>query len=209
MKGDQYIIGITGGSGSGKTTFVRKLKKRFEGQPVCFISLDNYYLPREQQVRDEQGVQNFDLPQSIESERLLNDLNQLRAGKAITKKEYTFNNEDAVAEDITISPAPIIIIEGLFIYHYDVLKDLFDLKLYIYAKDNLKLIRRIKRDRSERNYPLEDVIYRYEHHVMPSYEKYIKAYKDDADIIINNNKNLEKGLEVVAAFMQSKLSAIK
>lgn len=201
---EHYIIGISGGSGSGKTTFVRKLKSLFSEEQVCFISLDNYYLPREEQYTDPNGIRNFDLPQSIESERLLGDIDKLKKGDIISKKEYVFNNEQAIAEEIKISPAPVIIIEGLFIYHYPSIKDLFDLKLYIYAKDNLKLIRRIKRDRTERNYPLEDVIYRYEHHVMPSYEKYIKAYKDDADIIINNNKDLEKGLEVIAAFIRAK-----
>lgn len=99
-----------------------------------------------------------------------------------------------------------MIIEGLFIYHYPELRSLFDLKLFVHAKDNLKLIRRIKRDRVERNYPLEDVIYRYEHHVMPAFEKYIEAYREDSDIIINNNKSFENSLEVIRAFIHSKLA---
>ncbi len=205
MADELYIIGISGGSGSGKTTFIQKLKEKFSADQVCFISLDNYYLPREKQYTDDQGIQNFDLPESIESDILLKDLQTLQSGEEVTKQEYVFNNENAISQQITIKPARIIIIEGLFIYHYKELKDIFDLKLYIYAKDNLKLIRRIKRDRTERNYPLEDVIYRYEHHVMPAYERYIKAYKDDVDIIINNNRDLDKGLDVITAFIQAKL----
>ena len=206
MSSEHYIIGISGGSGSGKTTFIRHLKESFTEEEVCFISLDNYYLPREEQYTDPQGVQNFDLPQSIKSDELLNDIQKIKQGEDICKKEYVFNNELAVAKEIKIKPAKLIIIEGLFIYHYESLKDIFDLKLYIHAKENLKLIRRIKRDRTERNYPVEDVMYRYEHHVMPAYEKYIKAYKEDADIIINNNKDLLNGLEVVKAFIRSKIN---
>lgn len=205
MAEEHYIIGISGGSGSGKTTFLHRLKEIFSEEELCFISLDNYYLPREEQYLDDQGIRNFDLPQSIESAKLLEDLEALKAGKSISKKEYVFNNENAVPQTITVQPAKVIVIEGLFIYHYPSLKDLFNLKLYIYAKDNLKLIRRIRRDQTERNYPLEDVIYRYEHHVMPAYEKYIKAYKDEADIIINNNKDLERGLDVISAFIRSKI----
>jgi len=205
MSTEHYIIGISGGSGSGKTTFVEKLKKGFSEEQVCFISLDNYYLPREEQHIDSNGIQNFDLPQSIKSEELLNDIHCLKSGDDIIKNEYVFNNELAEAKEIRVKPAKVIIIEGLFIYHYEELKDVFDLKLYIHAKENLKLIRRIKRDRKMRNYPVEDVMYRYEHHVMPSYEKYIKAYKEDVDIIINNNKDLEKGLDVINAFISTKI----
>lgn len=208
MQDKHYIIGIAGGSGSGKTTFVNKIRDKFSLSEVCILSLDNYYIPRDQQKTDEQGVKNFDLPQSIDEKALFSDLDTIKSGNSITKTEYLFNNEKAKASTITIAPAPIIIIEGLFIYHYDLLKDVFDLKLYIHAKENLKLIRRIKRDKECRNYPVEDVIYRYEHHVMPSYEKYIKAYKEDADIVINNNKSLESGLNVIEAYIKSRVDKL-
>jgi len=206
MPKEHYIIGISGGSGSGKTSFLNMLKSHFSEEQVCFISLDNYYLPREEQYTDPNGIQNFDLPQSIRSVELLSDIQNLKNDEAISRKEYVFNNEKAQSKTITIKPAPVMIIEGLFIYHYPELRSLFDLKLFVHAKDNLKLIRRIKRDRVERNYPLEDVIYRYEHHVMPAFEKYIEAYREDSDIIINNNKSFENSLEVIRAFIQSKLA---
>jgi len=200
-----YIIGISGGSGSGKTTFLNHLKSHFENDSVSFISLDNYYQPREKQKIDDQGIRNFDLPESIISEDLVKDILTLRSGQSIERLEYVFNNAEAEPTKIITKPAKVYIVEGLFIYHYPELKKLFDLKLFIHAKDCIKLIRRIKRDKVERNYPLEDVIYRYEHHVLPSYESYIEKYKEDVDLIINNNQSFDQALELIKTFIKAKL----
>lgn len=205
MSKGTYTIGLAGGSGSGKTSFLNDLKSQFMNQEVCFISLDDYYLPREEQLTDSGGVINFDLPSSIKSEELAHDIERLKAGNSIRKKKYTFNNDLAEDSYEELIPAPVIVVEGLYIYHYECLKDVFNLKLFIDAKDELKLIRRIKRDKTERNYPLEDVIYRYEHHVMPSYRKHIAVYRDHADIIINNNKNYKAGLDLVQAYIRMRL----
>ena len=206
MSKKHYIIGISGGSGSGKTSFLKELKKRLEGKDVCFISLDNYYLPRDEQYTDGEGIKNFDLPESINARNLKRDIDQLLEGKSVIKDEYVFNNERANASTIELKPAKIYIVEGLFIYHYEELKSIFDIKLFVHAKDNIKLIRRIKRDQIERNYPVEDVIYRYEHHVLPSFEKYINNYKEDVDIIINNNKSFKPGLEMLHSLIEKKLA---
>jgi len=203
MSESSFVIGIAGGSGSGKTSFLNALKSKFDGESVCFISLDDYYLPREQQVTDTTGKKNFDLPESIKAEDLIADLNKLLKGESVRKQKYTFNNELADTDYFELHPAKVIIVEGLYIYHYEDLNKKLDLKLYIDAQHELKLIRRIKRDKEERNYPLEDVIYRYEHHVMPSYRKHIAIYKQDADLIINNNKSFNKGLQVIETYISS------
>ena len=205
MKGKQHVIGICGGSGSGKTTFVEALKDRLPQDEICFISLDNYYLPRELQSKDANGIQNFDLPESIDAAELLKDLNQLFGGNQVVRKEYTFNNDKQVESDVTLNPKKIYVIEGLFIYHYELLKTMFDLKLFVDANDVLKVIRRIERDKHERNYPLSDVTYRYQHHVLPSYEQYIHKYKSEADIVINNNVSFEKALDVILCYISHKL----
>lgn len=205
MSTKSYIIGLAGGSGSGKTSFINELKQAFDETQVCFISLDDYYLEREDQYTDDAGVKNFDLPEAIKVDELLSDIIALQNGDSITKQKYLFNNELAQKQDFTLQPAPVMVVEGLYIYHYEQLRDSFDLKLFIDSRDELKLIRRIKRDQVERNYPLEDVIYRYEHHVMPSYRKHIEIYKDSADMVINNSDNFKNGLEVVKTYIQSKL----
>lgn len=199
-----FVIGITGGSGSGKTTFIKQLRQTFQNGEVCIISQDDYYRPREEQNVDSQGVKNFDLPKSINKKEFIRDVKKLLKGEKVARMEYTYNNEKASPRMLNFLPAPVLIVEGLFVYHFKKMKQLFDLKIFLHAKENLKVIRRIKRDRTERNYPLDDVLYRYENHVLPTFEKYIKPYMDDADIIINNNKNFEIGLEVLTAFIRSK-----
>lgn len=199
------VIGISGGSGSGKTSFIKAIEEQFSDDEVCIISQDNYYLKREEQHTDENGIKNFDLPESIDPKRLLNDLQLIMQGQDIEITEYVFNNELRTAKTIAIHSAPVVLIEGLFIYHFEELKDAFDYKIFINAKDNLKVIRRIKRDQIERNYPLDDVLYRYEYHVMPSFEKYILPYKEDCDIVVNNNDDFKGPLDIVSGFISSKL----
>ncbi len=200
-----YLIGITGGSGSGKTTFINELRGSFDKKKLCIISQDDYYKPRDVQMLDEKGVRNFDLPMSIDSEAFAGDLIRLISGEVVTKKEYTFNNDDAVPKMLKFYPAPIILVEGIFVFHYKEIMKLLDLKVFLDAKENLKVIRRIKRDQIERNYPIEDVLYRYEKHVMPTFEKYILPYKPDADIVINNNAHFSNALEVIKGFITQKL----
>ncbi|THH41032.1 uridine kinase family protein [Neolewinella litorea] len=201
-----FLIGITGGSGSGKTTFIRQLREGLPDDKVCLLSMDDYYVPREDQERDERGIHNFDRPASIYRKEFVNDLKRLLKGKTVQRQEYVFNNELAEASLLTFHPAPVIIVEGLFVFHYKELRKLLDLKIFLHAKDNLKVVRRIKRDRVERNYPLEDVLYRYEHHVLPAYEKYVHPHKEQADLIVNNNTDFNMGLAVVRAFVEKMIS---
>lgn len=204
-----YIIGITGGSGSGKTTFIRELRKAFSEQELCVISQDDYYYPRDQQVVDDNGVSNFDLPRSINTDELHRDLLEIIDGNTVTRKEYTYNNDLAVARDKVFLPAPIIILEGIFVFNDPKLYSNIDLRIFIHADDNLKIIRRIKRDQVERNYPIDDVLYRYEHHVMPTYIEYILPFKSSADIVVNNNERYDAALEMLINSIKYKLLKMK
>ncbi len=201
-----YLIGITGGSGSGKTTFLADIVQSFSKEELCVISLDDYYHPREKQAKDDLGVSNFDLPTSIDSKAFLADIQKLLNGQIVTRKEYTFNNDEKAPKILTFRPAPILIVEGLFIFYFPEISELIDLKVFVEAKENLKVIRRIKRDRIERNYPLDDVLYRYEHHVLPTFEKYILPFKPTADLIINNNDTFDAAANVFKGFIREKLT---
>jgi len=197
-----FLIGITGGSGSGKTTFIKQLRDGLDDRQVCYLSMDDYYVPRDQQKMDDEGVYNFDRPKSIHRDEFVRDLKKLCKGQIVKPREYVFNNELATPKMLTFQPAPVIIVEGLFVFHYKELRKMLDLRIFLHAKDNLKVIRRIKRDQIERNYPLDDVLYRYEHHVLPAYEKYVEPYMEKADIIVNNNTDFNMGLRVVRAFVE-------
>ncbi len=201
-----YVIGITGGSGSGKTTFMNRLFKEFTSKEVCLLSMDNYYKKREEQAKDKNEQYNFDLPTSFRREDFLNDLNKLINGETVTITEYTFNNPLVKPKEIVYQSAPVIIVEGIFVFYFEEICKLMDLKIFLDASEHLKLIRRIKRDAEERNYPLDDVLYRYQYHVHPTFEQFILPMRFQADIIINNNHRLDGALELIAPFLKEKVT---
>ncbi len=200
-----YTIGITGGSGSGKTFFLQGLSSLFMPEDICLISQDNYYKARNQQPVDENGVQNFDLPISIDREAFLTDLLKIKSGQNVIKKEYTFNNPNAEPKLLEFKPAPIIIVEGLFVQFFEEIEKELDLRIFIEAKDHVKLGRRIKRDQVERGYDLDDVLYRYQYHVMPIYESQIEPLKHQADLVIPNNSNFARALDVLANYLKVRI----
>lgn len=200
-----YIVGITGGSASGKTYFLNQLLGAFATEEICLISQDNYYRTQEFVPKDKNNVENYDLPAAIDFELYAQHIEDLKNGKIVRHKEYVFNNPDVVPKVLTFNPAPIIVVEGIFVFHSPEVARLLDLRVFIDAREHVKIKRRIIRDNNERGYDLNDVLYRWENHVAPTYEKYIEPTKYDADIIINNNTHFEKGLAILTAFLKGKL----
>jgi uridine kinase len=200
-----YLIGISGGSGSGKTRIIRELRNVFGEDQLCILSQDEYYRPREEQVWDNAGYQNFDLPQSIDHTVFSRDIAMLVDGREVVKEQYVFNNPNVEPVMLTFRPAPVLVIEGLFVFFFEEIRNLLDLKIFIDAEDVIKLKRRIIRDAGERNYPLEDVLHRYEHHVLPAYRAYIEPFRNAADIIINNHTTYQVGLGVIEAVIHHQL----
>ncbi len=168
---------------------------------ICLISQDNYYKEIEFVPKDRNGVENFDVPESIDFELFAKHINDLRAGKEVHKKEYTFNNSTMKPKDLVFKPAPIIVVEGIFVFHDPYISQMLNLKVFIDAKEHIKIRRRIIRDNNERGYDLQDVLYRWENHVAPTYEKFIEPTKHDADLIINNNHHFENGLKILTSYL--------
>lgn len=201
-----YIVGITGGSASGKTYFLHSLLESFSESEICLISQDHYYKTQAFVPKDENGVENYDLPEAIDFELFSKHIEQLKRGEEVHQKEYVFNNPNIVPKTLVFKPAPIIVVEGIFVFHSAEINKLLDLKVFIDAKEHIKIKRRIIRDNNERGYDLTDVLYRWENHVSPTYEKYIEPTKYDADIVINNNKHFYNGLSILTSFLKDKLT---
>lgn len=205
-----FIIGIAGGSGSGKTFFLNCFLHHFKHDEVTLVSQDDYYIPAGEMTQEENKLYNFDLPSTIDSEQFLKDIKQLISGEVVYKKEYNFNNPLAVVKILEIKSAPVIIVEGLFILHFKEIADLLDHKIFVDADEDIALERRIKRDGLERGYPEEDVLYKWHNHVVPAYKKFLLPYRDECDKIVLNNNNEPEGLllatEEISQQLRKKLS---
>jgi uridine kinase len=201
-----YIIGIAGGSGSGKTFFLNCFLKHFTADEVCLVSQDDYYIPvAHNMTAEENKLYNFDLPATIDHEHFQEDISKLLNKETILKKEYTFNNPTAVPKLLEIKPAPILIVEGLFILHFKEIAKLLDLKVFIEADESIALQRRLKRDLLERGYSHDDVTYKWINHVVPAYKEFLLPFKDECDEIITNNSHVAEDIIAVTAEISSKL----
>ncbi len=201
----KIIVGISGGSGSGKTSLLNSLLDVYSKDEICIVSQDNYYRPLKEQFVDENGEVNFDLPESIDIEKFVEDLNLLSSGKQIEKTEYTFNNNAKEAQTIVVNPAKILVIEGLFIFHFKMIMEKINLAVFVHTDRNLRLERRIKRDGKERGYPEATVIYQWENHVEPAFKSYLEPYKKDCHLTINNNESYQLGLMELKRILDNKL----
>lgn len=201
------IIGITGASGSGKSFFLSELLSQFPENDVIHLALDNYYFPRELQQKDENGIENFDIPTAFNEAKLLADIIDLKSGKAITFETYNYNNSLINKEYKTIEPRKILIIEGIFVFNFESIYPHFSYKIFVDAPTDINLNRRLQRDAIERGYDYNDVVYRYNNHVIPAFEKHILPTKNIVDIIVDNSKteNLNKEIEIITDWISNKL----
>lgn len=198
-----YFVGIAGGSASGKTSFLNALLDSFAAEDISLVSQDNYYRPAEQQLADENGRLNFDLPDSLYREEFHRDLQLLEAGIPVRRQEYTFNNPAATPGIVTVEPAPIVVTEGLFVFHYDEVWRMLDYKVYLHADEQIRLERRIERDSKERGYPENDVRYQWEHHVMPADRRYLQPFKERCDLVVDNDEHYAPGLNALVAHLKN------
>ena len=187
---NKLVVGLTGRSGSGKSTYVRTILDYFGPRMVCLLTMDDYYKSRKKQQIDHLGYYNFDLPTSFKRKRFGRDLERLIQGKSVEIKEYVFNNEKGRQIKL-IESAPIILVEGLFIFHYSEINRQLDLKILLDPGYKKCFNRRIHRDLHERNYSKTEIRHRYRNHAEKAYKEYIKPYKTSMDLILKNKKNVK------------------
>lgn len=183
-----YVIGIAGGSGSGKSTFARRLQEAFPDQ-VALISCDNYYLPHDELPLEERARLNYDAPEALEFDRMVRHLKELKSGRPALCPVYDFTRHtrsDAVTE---ILPRPIILIDGILIFHDPTLRACMDLKIYVETDADERILRRARRDIRDRGRDLDSVIHQYLSTVKPMHNTYVEPTKVFADIILNGGKN--------------------
>lgn len=202
------IIGICGGSGSGKTTLLKRLANHYSTIKPTVFSMDNYYLPIEQQFVDANGQVNFDLPTALDKEKLIEDLHNLKMGNSIEVKEYHFNAPPSKNVLITLDSSPIIIVEGLFLFHYKEVQELLDYSVFMNVDPTVQLDRRLYRDQETRGYSQEAILYQWNNHVLPCYEQFLEPYAPQADFLFNNDHHSDKEFERLIKILEPKMACV-
>jgi uridine kinase len=195
MAKNPFVIGICGGSGSGKTTLLKRLSESFSNLSTAVFSMDNYYFPIEKQAMDKNGIVNFDLPTALNEVKLTSDLLQLIKGEPIEVKEYFFNSPPDKNVLITIEPADLLIVEGLFLFHYKEVSKAIDYSVFVDVDHGIQLDRRLYRDQETRGYKRSDILYQWDNHVLPCYEQFIEPYRNDANFVFRNDQNADSDFE--------------
>lgn len=199
------IIGIAGGTGCGKTTVVKQIVDELPKDVVGVISQDSYYNDLAHMTKEERGAVNFDHPNSIDFELLISHLEQLKAGRSIEKPKYSFVEETRLDETELTHPRKVMIVEGILVLSNPKLRELFDIKIFVHADSDERLIRRLQRDIKERGHDLEKVLFRYQSAVKPMHDQFIEPSKEFADIIIPNNHYNTVAVDIVRTIINNKL----
>ena len=199
------IIGIAGGTGCGKTTVVTKLLSELPEGEVGVISQDSYYKDTSHLSFDERVKINFDHPRSIDFDLLVQHLKELKEGKTIDQPVYSFVKHNRTGDTISTHPRKVMIVEGILILTNPEIRKLFDIKIFVHADSDERLIRRLKRDISERGRDIDEVLTRYQNTLKPMHQQFIEPMKEYADIIIPNNRYNTVAVDIVKTIINDRL----
>ncbi|HPW97531.1 MAG TPA: uridine kinase [Flavobacterium sp.] len=200
------IIGIAGGTGSGKTTVVHQIMNELPQTEVGIISQDSYYKENNTLSFEERALINFDHPRAIDFELLVQHLKELKEGNTIEQPIYSFITHNRTDDSVITHPRKVMIVEGILILSNPELRDLFDVKIFVHADSDERLIRRLKRDIAERGRDMEEVLNRYQTTLKPMHQQFIEPTKAFADIIIPNDKYNTVAIDVVRAVINQRIT---
>jgi len=201
------VIGVAGGTGSGKTTVVKKISEKFSKADVAVITHDSYYFDNSDLTLDERRKKNFDHPDSIEFEMMIDHVKKLKSGKSIEEPVYSFITCTRGEETNTISPKQVLIIEGILCLTNKDLRDLMDIKVYVDCDSDIRLSRVIQRDIQERGRDVDQVLKRYKKTVRPSHLQFIEPTKRYADIIVPQGGKNKIAIQILTNHIVQTLKA--
>ncbi|TVZ52391.1 uridine kinase [Dokdonia sp. Hel_I_53] len=200
------IIGVGGGTGSGKTTVVEQIVSDFPQGQVSVISQDSYYKDLSHLSREDRTKVNFDHPNAIDFDLLCEHLSELKQGRSVLEPVYSFVEHNRTNETALISPTKVLVVEGILILTDATIRDLFDIKVFVHADSDERLIRRLKRDIAERGRDLDEVLTRYQSTLKPMHQQFIEPTKEFADIIIPNNRYNTVAVDIVRSIINERVS---
>lgn len=200
-----FIIGIAGGTGSGKTTVVNQIINELPSDEVCVISQDSYYKATDDLSYEARSKINFDHPRAIDFELLTKHLEKLKNNKIIEQPIYSFVSHNRTKDTLKTHPRKVIIIEGILIFNSKELRELCDIKVFVHADADERLIRRVKRDITERGRDIDEVLSRYQSTLKPMHQQFIEPTKNYADIIIPNDRHNTVAIDIVRTVISERL----
>jgi len=199
------IVGIAGGTGSGKTTVVRKVLEKLPQDEVAILSQDSYYKDNSHLPLEERQQINFDHPNALEFDLLVEHLKKLKAGQNIFQPQYSYISCSRLDEATLVTPKEVIIVEGILVLTNQQLRDMFDIKVFVYADADDRLIRVIRRDIVERDRTVETVLGRYHDTVKPMHEQFIEPSKKYADLIVPEGGNNKVAIDILVSIIEKNL----
>lgn len=203
---DIMVLGVAGGTGSGKTTLTRTLKERFGGQ-ISVISHDNYYKRQDHLTYEERCKTNYDHPDAFDTDLMVQHLAQLKSGSPVLCPVYDFSQHNRSADLMEIRPAPVILVEGILIFASPELCDLMDIKVFVDTDADVRILRRIVRDVKKRGRTLDSVVTQYLTTVKPMHEQFVEPSKRRADLIIPEGGKNAVAVEMLIHRLESHLNA--
>ncbi|WP_408025026.1 uridine kinase [Tenacibaculum sediminilitoris] len=200
-----FVIGIAGGTGSGKTTVVNQIINELPADEVCVISQDSYYKETDNLTYEERTKINFDHPRAIDFDLMVEHLTNLKNGDIIEQPIYSFVTHNRTKDTIKTHPRKVIIIEGILIFNNKELRNLCDIKVFVHADADERLIRRVRRDIKERGRDIDEVLNRYQNTLKPMHQEFIEPTKNYADIIIPNDRYNTVAIDIVRTVINDRL----
>lgn len=199
------VIGIAGGTGSGKTTVVNNILQQLNAEGVNVLSQDNYYHDNHHLSLQEREALNYDHPKSIDFELLTKHVKALKKGESIEQPLYSFVTHSRTGDYVTVEPKNVLIVEGILVLTNQELLKEFDLKVFVHADSDERLIRRIRRDTQERGRDLHEVLHRYQTTLKPMHQEFIEPSKNEADLIVPNMRKNSVAIDFLSTVINNSL----